>query len=70
VNKVYIALFTCAATRAVHLQLVPNLSTEIFVRALAPFKGRRRTPVLIVSDNGKTFKDSRVQAYCQREGTQ
>ena len=69
VNKVYIALFTCAVTRAVHLELVPNLSAESFIRALARFKGRRGTPVLIVSDNGKTFKDSRVQAYCQRDGT-
>ena len=25
---------------------------------------------MIVSDNGKTFKDSRVQAQCQRDGTQ
>ena len=62
-NKVYIALFTCAATRAVHLELVPNLSVESFIRALTHFKRRRGIPVLIVSDNGKTFKDSRVQAY-------
>ena len=61
-NKVYIALLTCAATRAVHLELVPNLSAESFIRALARFKGRRGIPVLVVSDNGKTFKDSRVQA--------
>ena len=67
-NKVYIALFTCAATRAVHLQLVPNPSAQSFIRALARFKGRRGIPVLIVSDNGKTFKDSKVQAQCQRDG--
>ncbi|XP_068738177.1 uncharacterized protein [Montipora capricornis] len=63
-NKVYIALFTCISSRAVHLELVPS-----FIKALARFKGRRGTPTLIVSDNGKTFKDSRVQAYCQRDGT-
>ena len=45
-NKVYIALFTCAATRAVHLELVPNLSAESYVRALVRFKGRRGTPAL------------------------
>ena len=67
-NQAYIALFTCATTRAVHLRLVPNLSAECIVRALIRFKGRRGTPTLIVSDNGKTFKDSRVQTYCQREG--
>lgn len=68
-NKVYIALFTCATSRAVHLELVPSLTAESFIKALARFKGRRGTPTLIVSDNGKTFKDSRVQAYCQRDGT-
>ena len=69
IDKVYIALFTCAASRAVHLELVPSLKVESFVKALARFKGRRGTLTLIVSDNGKTFNDSRVQAYCQRDGT-
>ena len=69
VYKVYIELFTCATSRAVHLELVPSLSAERFIRALTQFKGRRGIPTLIVSDNGKTFKDSRVQAYCQRDGT-
>ena len=68
-NKVYIALFTCAISRAVHLELVPSLPAESFFKALARFKGRRGTPTLIVSDNGKTFKDSRVRAYCQSDGT-
>ena len=68
-NKVYIALFTCATSRAVDLELVPSLTAESFVKAPARFKGRRGTPTLSVSDNGNTFKDSRVQAYCQRDGT-
>ena len=59
-NKVYIALFT---------ELVQSMTAESFIKALTRFKGRRGTPTLIVSDNGKTFKDSRVQAYCQRDGT-
>ena len=68
-NKVYIALFTCATSRAVRLELVQSMTAESFIKALTRFKGRRGTPTLIVSDNGKTFKDSRVQAYCQRDGT-
>ena len=32
-NKSYIALFTCAATRAVHLELVPNLSAVVRVKS-------------------------------------
>ena len=68
-TKVYIALFTCATSQTIHLELVPSLTAKSFVKALARFKGRRGTPMLTVSDNGKTFKDSRVQAYCQRDGT-
>ncbi|XP_068671053.1 uncharacterized protein [Montipora foliosa] len=48
---------------------IRSLTAASFIKALARFKGRRETPTLIVSDNGKTFKDSRVQAYCQRDGT-
>ncbi|XP_068761945.1 uncharacterized protein [Montipora capricornis] len=62
-NKVYVALFTCATSRAVHLELVPSLTADSFIKALARFKGRRGTPTLIVSDNGKTFKDSRVKRF-------
>ena len=68
-NKVYIALFKCATSRAVHLELVPSLTAESIVKALTRFEGRRGIPTLIVSDNVKTFKDSRVQDYCLRDST-
>ena len=55
VGKAYIALFTCATTRAVHLKLCRDLTAEEFQRALKEFVARRGTPRLIVSDNGKTF---------------
>ena len=32
--KYYVCLFTCATTRAIHLQLVEDLSAEAFLRAL------------------------------------
>ena len=51
--KAYIALFTCASTRALHLRLCGDL-TE-FQRALKEFVARRGCPQTIVSDNGKTF---------------
>ncbi|XP_048576166.1 uncharacterized protein LOC125557540 [Nematostella vectensis] len=54
-GKAYIALFTCAATRAVHLKLCPDLSAPNFQRALKEFVARRGCPQMIVSDNGKTF---------------
>ena len=55
-EKAYIALFTCAATRAVHLKLCENLTTNCFKRALKEFVAHRGVPKLIVSDNAKLFK--------------
>ena len=55
-RKVYIAIFSCCVTRALHLELVHDLSAETFQRALRRFSARRGTPSLIVSDNAKTFK--------------
>ena len=41
VVKYYVCLFTCATTRAIHLELVENLSAEAFIGALRRFSGRR-----------------------------
>ena len=54
--KADICLFTCATTRAVHLELVESLSTESFIKAFRKFTARRGLPVKILSDNAKTFK--------------
>ena len=57
-TKVYIALFTCATSRAVHLELVSSLDAPTFLLCLRRFTGRRGLPKLIVSDNAKTFQAS------------
>ena len=54
-SKVYICLFTCGVTRAIHLELVPDLTTESFIQALRRFAARRSTPKLMISDNSSTF---------------
>ena len=56
--KSYLALFTCCVTRAVHLDLVADLTATTFLRCLRRFAARRGTPSLIISDNAKTFKAS------------
>ena len=61
--KCYIALFTCASTRAIHLELTPDLSANSFIRVLKRFIGRRGFPGLIISDNGTTFKDAQVKKF-------
>lgn len=53
--KSYIALFTCAVTRAVHLELVSDLSTMEFLLALRKFRNRFPSVSKIFSDNGGTF---------------
>ena len=55
-EKVWICLFTCCVTRALHLELVNELSTPAFIRCLKKFTARRGLPRRIVSDNAKTFK--------------
>ena len=54
--KCYVCLFTCASTRAVHLELVEDLTVESFIRAFRRFCARRGLPATILSDNAKTFK--------------
>ena len=61
--KSHIALYICATTRAIHLELCPDLSAPAFVRSLKRFQGRRGIPSLTVSENEKTFKDKKVQRY-------
>ena len=54
--KVWICLFTSLVTRAVHLDIVTDMSTQSYLRCLKRFASRRGLPRKFVSDNGKTFK--------------
>ncbi|XP_071043089.1 uncharacterized protein [Parasteatoda tepidariorum] len=54
-NTAYIALFTCSTTRAVHIELVSDLTTDKFLMALKRFVGRKGVPHTIYTDNATTF---------------
>lgn len=54
-TKTYVALFTCARSRAVHLELVPSLEAGTLRR----FVSRWGLPRLFVSDNAETFKSAK-----------
>jgi len=53
--KAYIAVFVCLTTRAVHLELVSNLTTEAFLASLDRFMARRGQCGHFYSDNGTNF---------------
>ncbi|XP_025191316.1 uncharacterized protein LOC112591650 [Melanaphis sacchari] len=53
--KVYIAIFVCFAVKAVHLELVSDLSTEAFMAAFDRFVARRGMPNDVFSDCGTNF---------------
>ena len=54
-DKRYGCLFTCLASRAVHVEVAHSLSTSSFINCLARFMARRGVPSLIRSDNGRNF---------------
>ncbi|XP_025405143.1 uncharacterized protein LOC112679520 [Sipha flava] len=53
--KVYIALFVCMTTKAVHLESVTALSTDAFRLTLDRFVARRGVPISIYSDCSTNF---------------
>lgn len=60
-SKAYVALFVCMATKAVHMELVSDLSTERFLQALRRFFARRGRCTDIYSDNGTNFVGAKNQ---------
>lgn len=53
--KSYICVFVCFAVKAVHLELVSDLTKEAFLAAFSRFISRRGKPQRVYSDNGTTF---------------
>ncbi|XP_059047784.1 uncharacterized protein LOC131843186 [Achroia grisella] len=54
-SKGYISVFVCLSTKAIHLELVSDLSTPAFLAAFRRFCSRRGTPQHMYSDNGTNF---------------
>jgi len=53
--KCYLCLFVCLTVKAIHLELVTDLSTAAFLEAFQRFIARRGKPVNVFSDNGSNF---------------
>lgn len=58
-HKAYLCLFVCFSTKAVHLELASNLSTEAFLAAFRRLIARRGRCSVIHSDCGTNFVGAR-----------
>ena len=79
-QKRYLCLFTCLASRAVHLEMAYSLDVDSFLNALNRIINRRGVPEEILSDNGTNFvaankefcelicKDPKVQTNTAKKG--
>ncbi|XP_055904629.1 uncharacterized protein LOC129940343 [Eupeodes corollae] len=56
ITKTYVVIFVCLATKAVHIELATDLSTEAFLNAFARFTSRRGPCEQLHSDNGTNFQ--------------
>ena len=56
--KAYVVLFTCAVTRAVHLEVVYSLTEQEFLDAFIKFSSRRSYPKIVFTDNASYFKSA------------
>lgn len=54
-QKAYLALFVCLSTKALHLEVVDDLSTESFLACFERFISRRGISVEIYSDCGTNY---------------
>lgn len=53
--KGYVSIFVCMATRAIHLELVGQLTSDAFISAFKRFVSRRGQVTDVYSDNGTNF---------------
>lgn len=53
--NLYICLFTCAFTKAVHLELAEDLSAETFIQLFCWFAARQSCPRRMISNNAPNF---------------
>lgn len=63
ITKAYVCLFVCLMTRAIHLELVSDLTTEAFLASLRRFISRRGCPRTIHSDNATNFVGAKTELH-------
>ena len=53
--KTYVSIFVCLATKAIHLELASDLTTEAFIACMTRFFSRRGLAESVSSDNATNF---------------
>ena len=72
--KAYVCVYVCLTYKAIHLELVSDLTTAAFKACLARFVSRRNKPQHIYSDNGSNFLGAKkeimeLQTFLKRQTT-
>ena len=55
----YICIFVCLSTKAIHLEVTHDLTTDAFTACLRRFASRRNCPKTLICDNGPNFVGAR-----------
>ena len=67
-HKVWVTLYTCAATRAIILDLVPFMDSDSFQDSFRRFICRRGCPSHVISDPGSNFNAGDSQSFVNNLG--
>ncbi|XP_070531355.1 uncharacterized protein [Cardiocondyla obscurior] len=60
-HKAFVAVFVCLCTRAVHLEVVSDYTSEAFLATLRRFVSRRGLPQVVYSDCGTNFAGAEAE---------
>lgn len=61
--KIYVCLFVCLATKAIHLEAVYDLRTSNFLQSFKQFLSRRGVVSEMYSDNGTNFIGAKAEVH-------
>jgi len=62
-HKAYVVVFDCLATKAIHLELANNYTSDGFLAAFRRFTSRRGLPSSLFSDNGTNFQGAERELH-------
>ena len=61
--KAWLVIITCASSRGIYLDLVPDCISESCIKVLRRFISNRGSPQVFISDNGKYFTSEDAQNF-------